>query len=378
EGQNLQDAKHVINYDLHWNPVRMIQRAGRIDRLGSIHKEIVIHNFFLEDGLEALLNLMQRIVARLKKIDDAIELDAPVIEMEREYINLNRIQDQDSKIIEEYEEQLEFIGLNQSKKDLLTAIQEIGYEKFAKTPMGIHSGMLTPENSGLMISVKFMKKNMKTSSIYWVYEPDDAEKEFPKLNLQNGIITSKHIIEKIIRCGKTTPRVVLEKPEDIYSRAAKIVRKLEDYQRQKETASSMITKIEAGNKKYYTIIRKAIKHWGLDKQYAKRFIEFLKEKKFDNIRRDPAVQKPLDKFNLEFENIDKAAKYLEDDSGLNKWRRETIEEFLYKIYEYFDSHEILTEKEIRKRSRERVKVILIGIIRVYTTETLKALKEKNS
>ena len=69
-------------------------------------------------------------------------------------------------------------------------------------------------------------------------------------------------------------------------------------------------------------------------------------------------------------NIDKAAKHLEDDSGLDKWRKEKIEEFLYNIYEYFDSHEILTEKEIRKRSKEKVKVTLIGIIRVYTTDTL--------
>ena len=76
-------------------------------------------------------------------------------------------------------------------------------------------------------------------------------------------------------------------------------------------------------------------------------------------------------------NIDKAAKHLEDDSELNKWRKETIEEFLYNIYEYFDSREILTEKEIRKRSKEKVKVTLIGIIRVYTPDTLNELKDKN-
>src|SRR3989344_38514 len=52
EGQNLQTAKYLINYDLHWNPTRMIQRAGRIDRIGSPYKKIFVYNFFPEDELE--------------------------------------------------------------------------------------------------------------------------------------------------------------------------------------------------------------------------------------------------------------------------------------------------------------------------------------
>jgi len=49
EGQNLQSAKYLINYDLHWNPTRMIQRAGRIDRIGSQYKKIFVYNFFPEE-----------------------------------------------------------------------------------------------------------------------------------------------------------------------------------------------------------------------------------------------------------------------------------------------------------------------------------------
>ena len=51
EGQNLQDANCVVNYDLHWNPTKMVQRVGRIDRLGSPHSEIAVHNFFPDEGL---------------------------------------------------------------------------------------------------------------------------------------------------------------------------------------------------------------------------------------------------------------------------------------------------------------------------------------
>ena len=65
EGQNLQDADTVINYDLPWNPVRLIQRIGRIDRLKSKHNFIYICNFFPEDALESLLGLMERLYKNL-------------------------------------------------------------------------------------------------------------------------------------------------------------------------------------------------------------------------------------------------------------------------------------------------------------------------
>ncbi len=50
EGQNLQDCGVVLNYDLHWNPTRMVQRAGRVDRIGSEFEQIAIYNLFLEEG----------------------------------------------------------------------------------------------------------------------------------------------------------------------------------------------------------------------------------------------------------------------------------------------------------------------------------------
>ena len=65
EGQNLQDADLVVNYDIHWNPVRVIQRMGRIDRLGSINKEIYGINFWPSDNINSYLNLQRRIEQRM-------------------------------------------------------------------------------------------------------------------------------------------------------------------------------------------------------------------------------------------------------------------------------------------------------------------------
>ena len=79
EGQNLQDAGVLVNYDLHWNPVRMIQRAGRIDRLGTDYETLYIYNCFPEEGLENLLHLVERLQKRIATIDREVGLDASVL-----------------------------------------------------------------------------------------------------------------------------------------------------------------------------------------------------------------------------------------------------------------------------------------------------------
>jgi hypothetical protein len=65
EGQNLQDCGLIINYDLTWNPIRLVQRNGRIDRIGSPHSAIAIYNLFPEAELEALLHLIERLTDRI-------------------------------------------------------------------------------------------------------------------------------------------------------------------------------------------------------------------------------------------------------------------------------------------------------------------------
>jgi len=69
EGQNLQDADLLINYDIHWNPVRLIQRFGRIDRIGSRSARIRMVNFWPTDDLNGYLNLRARVEARMVLVD---------------------------------------------------------------------------------------------------------------------------------------------------------------------------------------------------------------------------------------------------------------------------------------------------------------------
>jgi len=80
EGQNLQDCGILINYDLHWNPVRMIQRNGRINRLGSEFSEVYIYNISPESQLEEYLNLVSRLEGKINLIRNTIGTDTPVLD----------------------------------------------------------------------------------------------------------------------------------------------------------------------------------------------------------------------------------------------------------------------------------------------------------
>lgn len=86
EGLNLQDGQVVINYDLHWNPVRIIQRIGRIDRIGSEHNEIYVYNFFPETAAEKEIKIEDKVYNRINEIiqnfgydEKTISLDDPTV-----------------------------------------------------------------------------------------------------------------------------------------------------------------------------------------------------------------------------------------------------------------------------------------------------------
>ena len=71
EGQNLQDCDTVLNYDIHWNPVRLVQRFGRIDRIGSKSSEVRMINYWPTEDMDAYLNLENRVIARMALADTA-------------------------------------------------------------------------------------------------------------------------------------------------------------------------------------------------------------------------------------------------------------------------------------------------------------------
>jgi superfamily II DNA/RNA helicase len=80
EGLNMQECNRIINYDLHWNPVRLIQRFGRIDRIGTDHEVIHGYNFLPETELDRNLGLRQKLEQRIRDINDTIGEDAAILD----------------------------------------------------------------------------------------------------------------------------------------------------------------------------------------------------------------------------------------------------------------------------------------------------------
>jgi hypothetical protein len=82
EGQNLQDCDYLINYDIHWNPVRIIQRFGRIDRIGSVNTSVHLVNFWPTEDLNKYINLKNRVEARMALVDLSATFEDNVLKNE--------------------------------------------------------------------------------------------------------------------------------------------------------------------------------------------------------------------------------------------------------------------------------------------------------
>jgi superfamily II DNA/RNA helicase len=105
EGLNLQDGQIVINYELHWNPVRIIQRIGRIDRIGSEHDEIYVYNFFPQEEVEKEIRVEEKVNKRIKEIIDFYGADEKTINMAEDEVRkrLFKIYTEDERSLEEEE-----------------------------------------------------------------------------------------------------------------------------------------------------------------------------------------------------------------------------------------------------------------------------------
>src|SRR5205807_2917646 len=144
EGQNLQDCGAIVNYDLTWNPIRLVQRNGRIDRIGSPHDEIGIYNMFPEDELEALLRLVERLTDRISTIDDLGLLDGSVlgeVVHPRTFNTLRRIRDEDGTVLDEEEARAELAGPEMLLEHLKEMLSQDTQAMLEKLPHGIHSGL---------------------------------------------------------------------------------------------------------------------------------------------------------------------------------------------------------------------------------------------
>ena len=166
EGQNLQDCDYLVNYDIHWNPVRIIQRFGRIDRIGSKNEVIQLVNFWPDMDLDEYINLKARVETRMKISIMTSTGDDDLINPE-ENGDLEYRKQQLKKLQEEVVDiedmatgiSIMDLGLNEFRLDLLEYVKNNG--DMDNKPKGLHA--VVPATNELRGGVIFILKNVNNS-----------------------------------------------------------------------------------------------------------------------------------------------------------------------------------------------------------------------
>lgn len=215
EGQNLQDAQFLINYDLPWNPVRMIQRAGRIDRLFSPHDKVFIYNVMPEQGLEDLLKLVQNLTRKIETIEDAVALDASVLGEQieaRELDKVMRLRAGGAQAEHVYREGERNQGIDEGLETLnryLDLMKAFATEDVQNIPNGIYSVKQGPQ-SGVYVMLK-MPEHL-SGEVYWRF--------YPSGNIAQPI-TSPNDVLSIIEAHPEELRLELPRDENPFKHLQK-------------------------------------------------------------------------------------------------------------------------------------------------------------
>ena len=217
EGQNLQDCDYLVNYDIHWNPVRIIQRFGRIDRIGSRNKVIQLVNFWPDMTLDEYINLKSRVETRMKISvmtstgDDDLINPEEKGDLEYRKQQLKRLQEE----VVDMEDMstgisIMDLGLNEFRLDLLDYIKTHG--DLAKKPKGLHA--VVPATAENPEGVIFVLRNINNSvnidnqnrihPFYMVYIRTDGEVVCDYLNPKKLLDTIRLLCR-----GKSEPLMPL-------------------------------------------------------------------------------------------------------------------------------------------------------------------------
>ena len=220
EGQNLQDCDYLINYDIHWNPVRIIQRFGRIDRIGSRNKVIQLVNFWPDVTLDEYINLKAKVETRMKIVDmtatgdDNLLSDEEKTDLAYRKAQLKRLQDEVVDI-EDMTTGISImdLGLNEFRLDLLDYIKQ--HPDIDKTPYGLSA--VAPAGEDTPPGVIYILKNRSNSvnidnqnrlhPFYMVYISETGEVICDHLSPQNMLDKMRFLCK-----GKTEPIPELYQP----------------------------------------------------------------------------------------------------------------------------------------------------------------------
>lgn len=266
EGQNLQDCGVIVNYDLTWNPIRLVQRNGRIDRLGSVHSEIRIYNMFPEEELEQLLHLVERLTTRISVIDDLGLLDASVlgeVVHPRTFNVLRRLRDGDTAILDEEEQRAELAGPELLLKQLKDLLNRDGAERLTELPDGIHSGLRREKCYGMFFYFQAPRWDGQGKRHFWRYI--DAR--------THEVNENRFEIAQRIGCLPDEPRYIGD--QDVFTLQEKVINQILVSDREVEAKAAAAAVVDPVQQAVAEEIKNAIRRGKVDREAAKRCLVFL-------------------------------------------------------------------------------------------------------
>lgn len=202
EGMNLQQARHIVNYDLPWNPMRLVQRHGRVDRIGSTHREVFLRTFFPDAQLDGLLDLEDRVRRKLAMAAASVGVeDAPIeggasgdqsfAETREEIEKLHR---GDASIFERGGTEGAAQTGEEYRQELRRALESYG-DEIELLPWRVGSGMVKGDRPGYVFCA------VVADRVYLRFVPSDAEQP---------IVTEVGTCLRLLECTEETPRVLSE------------------------------------------------------------------------------------------------------------------------------------------------------------------------
>ena len=183
EGQNLQDCNYVINYDLPWNPMRIVQRIGRVDRLTSTYDTVHSRECFPDEKLDELLTLVGKLMGKISDINDAIGMDADLLGQEASPKNfkgtaVGRIQTlaggDAGGVIEDLERESDLMPTLSPINEISQHIRKAGIMKMEEFSMGRRSGKA---GEGRKVVLAYLREGRRRRFYSAVYDYSSGQVE---------------------------------------------------------------------------------------------------------------------------------------------------------------------------------------------------------
>ena len=222
EGVNLQQCRHVVNFDMPWNPMRLVQRHGRIDRIGSPHSRVFLRTIFPVDRLDRLLNLEQRILAKLAMAAASVGVAAPIEGAAHGSQVFTETREEIEKLLREDASLFERGGTagaaqtGEEYRQTLRKALQIDRDRIVTMPWKTGSGMIKGRRRGIFFCA-VVGHGTKLKRTYLRFVPADADWT-PDLSASIEVEVGACL--RLVECEENTPTwfptVVRERAYDFW------------------------------------------------------------------------------------------------------------------------------------------------------------------